>query len=137
MFETWIMLTNKSQVFSVFMLLSFTMDSFVFLFYIIIVKNNTTRVVCRGFVVVRGREGYLLTLPLSGNALMYIVTCMSDSQQGFGLEMGFIDHFKMQLVTALNYSASANPLTLQITRAHRPIFSSLLCLHQSFLCNGF
>jgi hypothetical protein len=131
------MLTNKSQVFSVFVLLSFTMDSFVFLFYIIIVKNNTTRVVCRGFVVVRGQDGYPLTLPLSGNALMYIVTCMSDSRQGFGLEIGFIDHFNTQLMTTLNYSAIPNLHILQITRAHRQVFSSLLCLHQSFPCNGF
>jgi hypothetical protein len=43
---------------------------------------------------------------------------MSDSQWGFGLEIGFIDHFNVRLVTIFNYSASADFHTLQITTAH-------------------
>jgi hypothetical protein len=33
---------------------------------------------------------------------------MYDSQWGFGLDIGFMDHFNMQLITTLNYSAIAN-----------------------------
>jgi hypothetical protein len=43
---------------------------------------------------------------------------MSDSQLGFGLDIGFIDRFNTQLVLTLNYSTIANLHTLQITRAH-------------------
>jgi hypothetical protein len=39
---------------------------------------------------------------------------MSDSRRGFGLDIGFVDHFHTQLVTTLNYSATFH--TLQITR---------------------
>jgi hypothetical protein len=41
---------------------------------------------------------------------------MSDSRRGFGLDIGFIDHFNTQLGTTSNYSAIANLHTLQITR---------------------
>jgi hypothetical protein len=43
---------------------------------------------------------------------------MSDSRRGFGLDIGFIDHFNTQLVITLNYSAIPNFHTLQITGAH-------------------
>jgi hypothetical protein len=33
--------------------------------------------------------------------MLYIVTCMSDSRRGFGLDIGFIDHFNTQLVITL------------------------------------
>jgi hypothetical protein len=33
---------------------------------------------------------------------------MCDSQRGFGLDIGFIDHFNTRLLTTLNYSAVAN-----------------------------
>jgi hypothetical protein len=38
----------------------------------------------------------------------YIVTCMSDSRRGFGLEIGFIDHSNTRLVATLNYSITAD-----------------------------
>jgi hypothetical protein len=37
---------------------------------------------------------------------------MSDSRRGFGLDIGFIDHFNTQLVIILNYSAIADLHTL-------------------------
>jgi hypothetical protein len=43
---------------------------------------------------------------------------MNDYRRGFGLEIGFTDHFNTRLVTTLNYSAIANLQTLQITTAH-------------------
>jgi hypothetical protein len=39
---------------------------------------------------------------------IYIVMCLSDSRRGFGLNIGFIDHFNKQLVITINYSATAN-----------------------------
>jgi hypothetical protein len=42
-----------------------------------------------------------------------IVTCMSGSQRGFGLEIGFTDH--LQDVTTNNYNTIANFHNLQIT----------------------
>jgi hypothetical protein len=48
--------------------------------------------------------------------------CMNDSRRGFGLDIGFIDHFNIQLVITLNYSAIANLRTLQITIAHAKSF---------------
>jgi hypothetical protein len=49
---------------------------------------------------------------------------MGDLSMGFGLEIGFIDHFNTRLVTALNYSAIADLHTLQITTAHSKSFQS-------------
>jgi hypothetical protein len=57
-----------------------------------------------------------------------IVTILSDSGRGFGLHVGFIDHFNTQLVITLNYSAIANFHTLQITSAHAESFPP---------CSGF
>jgi hypothetical protein len=42
---------------------------------------------------------------------------------GFGLDIGFIDYFNIWRMTTLNYSAIADLHTLQITRAHRLVFS--------------
>jgi hypothetical protein len=53
---------------------------------------------------------------------MNIVTCMRDSRRGFGLEIGFIDHFNTQLEITINYSAIADSHTLQITIAHAKSF---------------
>jgi hypothetical protein len=51
---------------------------------------------------------------------------MSDSRRGFGLGIGFIDHFNTQLVITL-YSAIANSHTLQITLSlFQPAVSSLV-----------
>jgi hypothetical protein len=55
----------------------------------------------------------------------YIVTCMSGSRWGFGLEVGFIDHFNTRLVTTFNYSASAYFHILQIITAHAKSFHEL------------
>jgi hypothetical protein len=41
---------------------------------------------------------------------------------GFGLVIGFIDHFNTQLMTTLNYSAIADPHTLQFTTARTKSF---------------
>jgi hypothetical protein len=43
---------------------------------------------------------------------------------GFGLEIGFIDHFNTRLMTTTNYSAIADLHTLQITTAHAKTFQS-------------
>jgi hypothetical protein len=42
---------------------------------------------------------------------------MSDDRRGYGLKIGFIDHFSIQLVTTLNYSAIADIHNSQITKA--------------------
>lgn len=52
-----------------------------------------------------------------------------DSQQGFGLEMGFIDHFITQLVNAINHSAVADLHALKITTAHAKSFQSAFTSH--------
>jgi hypothetical protein len=51
---------------------------------------------------------------------------MSDYRWGFGLEIGFIDHFNTQLVATLNYIAIANLHTLQINTAHAKSFQSVV-----------
>jgi hypothetical protein len=53
---------------------------------------------------------------------MDIVTCMSDSRRGFGLDVGFTDNFTTQLVITRNYSALADLHALQITTAHAKSF---------------
>jgi hypothetical protein len=50
--------------------------------------------------------------------------CMCDYRSGFGLEIGFIDHFNIRLVTTLNYSAIADFHTSQITTTHAKSFQS-------------
>jgi hypothetical protein len=45
---------------------------------------------------------------------------------GFGLEIGFIDHFNTWLVTTLNYSTITDLHNLQITTAHAKSFQSTL-----------
>jgi hypothetical protein len=52
-----------------------------------------------------------------------IVTCMSDSRRGFGLDIGFIGHLYTQLVIILNHSAIAELHTLQIAVTHALVFS--------------
>jgi hypothetical protein len=47
---------------------------------------------------------------------------MSESRRGFGLDIGFIDHFNIQLVITLNYGAIPNFHTLLITRAYAKSF---------------
>jgi ethanolamine utilization microcompartment shell protein EutS len=62
---------------------------------------------------------------------------MSDYRRGFGLHIGFIDHFNTQLVITFNYSAIADPHTLKVTRTYKLEFSVCYSLHQSFLGNVF
>jgi hypothetical protein len=47
---------------------------------------------------------------------------MSDSRRGIGLEIEFIGHYNIQLVTTLNHSAIADLHTSQITRTHILMF---------------
>jgi hypothetical protein len=58
--------------------------------------------------------------------MIIIVTCMSDSRRGFGLEIGFIDHFNTGLMTTLNYSAIDDFHILQIIIALAKSFQSVL-----------
>jgi hypothetical protein len=52
---------------------------------------------------------------------------------GFGLDVGFIDHFNTQLIITFNYSAIANFHTLQITRAHSKSFPACSVFNSSCL----
>jgi hypothetical protein len=56
---------------------------------------------------------------------------------GYGLVNGFIDHLYTSLGTTSNYSATVNLHNSQITAALAKPFSSLLCLNEPFLGNGF
>jgi hypothetical protein len=56
--------------------------------------------------------------------LTLVVTYISHSCWGFGLDIVFIDHFNTQLVITLNYSIITNFHTLQITRAHAKSFQA-------------
>jgi hypothetical protein len=61
---------------------------------------------------------------------------LSDSRWGFGLEIGFIDHFNARLVTALNYGAIVDLHTLQITVPYTLVILVCYCLHGAFPGNG-
>jgi ethanolamine utilization microcompartment shell protein EutS len=41
-----------------------------------------------------------------------IVTRMSDFRRGFGLNIGFIDHFNTQFVITFNYKSTEHTLSL-------------------------
>jgi hypothetical protein len=58
---------------------------------------------------------------------------MSDCQRGFGLEIGFSDHFNTRHVGTLNYSAIANFHNLHITTAHAKYFRAQSVLTSSCL----
>jgi hypothetical protein len=60
---------------------------------------------------------------------LYIVTIYSDCLRGFGLNIGFIDHFNTKQVFTLKYSVIVNFHILQITIAHRLLFSVCYSLH--------
>jgi hypothetical protein len=47
-----------------------------------------------------------------------------EYQWGFGLEIGFTDHFNTRLVTTFNYGAIPDLHTLQITTANAKSFLS-------------
>jgi hypothetical protein len=65
---------------------------------------------------------------------LYIAMCMSDCRRGFGLDIGFNGHSNTQLVITLNYRVFAYFHTLQITIAHRLVFS---VYYQTSPGNGF
>jgi hypothetical protein len=65
--------------------------------------------------------------------MINIVTCTSDSGQGFGLDIGFIDHFNTQLVITRKYSSLTNFNTLQFTRAHTKSFAAYGVFTRHFL----
>jgi hypothetical protein len=50
---------------------------------------------------------------------------------GFGLDIGFIYHFNIQLVITLNYSSTADLHSLEFTRAHTKYFPA----HSVFTCS--
>jgi hypothetical protein len=60
----------------------------------------------------------------------YCHVVRSGYRPGFGLDIGFIDHFNIQLVITFNYSAIADFHTLEFTRAYaksspaRSVFTS-------------
>jgi hypothetical protein len=56
--------------------------------------------------------------------ILYVIYCHDFEwlSTGSGLEIGFIDHFSIRLVSTLNYSAIADFHTLQITTAHAKSF---------------
>jgi hypothetical protein len=60
----WIALTTRSQVFCALVALSFSMYNFTLMFDITIVKNNITRMISCGFVVIKRRrsEGEMIIL---------------------------------------------------------------------------
>jgi hypothetical protein len=62
-----------------------------------------------------------------------IVTCMCDYRRGFGLDIGFIDHFNTQLVITLNYTANADIHTLHFTPAHSKSFPFCSVFTRHFL----
>jgi hypothetical protein len=57
---------------------------------------------------------------------------------GFGLKIGFIDHFNTQLVTTINYNGITDLHTLQITTAHAKSIQSAFssCFPVTGLNNG-
>jgi hypothetical protein len=59
------------------------------------------------------------------SSLPYILSCAWVTRRGFGLQIGFIDHFNTRLVTTLNYSTIADVHSLQITTAHAKSFQSV------------
>jgi hypothetical protein len=64
-----------------------------------------------------------------------IVTCMSDSRWGFGLEIGFIDH--LQAVTTNNFNTIANFHNLQITTTHaKSVFCVFIRPSMVTACNS-
>jgi hypothetical protein len=67
----------------------------------------------------------------------HIFTRMSAPSAGFGLEIGFVDHFNTRLLTTLNYRVIADLHNLQITADKVINIFCLLSLHQSFPGNSF
>jgi hypothetical protein len=49
---------------------------------------------------------------------LYCHVVWSNYRLGFGLNIGYIDHFSTQLVITLNYSTISYFHTLQVSRAH-------------------
>jgi hypothetical protein len=56
-----------------------------------------------------------------------------DHRRSFGLNIGFIDHFKTQLVITLNCSSIANSHVLQFTRVHAQSFPDCGVFTRHFL----
>jgi hypothetical protein len=54
-------------------------------------------------------------------------------RRGFGLDIGFIDHFNTRLVTIFNYSSITNFHTLQITKSNAKSFPACGAFTSIFL----
>jgi hypothetical protein len=70
----------------------------------------------------------------SAGTSVNILTCMCDYRRGFGLDIGFIDHFNTQPVIPLNYCAIFDLHNLKFTREQSIVF--LVC-YLTFPGNGF
>jgi hypothetical protein len=64
---------------------------------------------------------------------MYIVMYTSDSGRGFGVNIGFIDHFNTQLIITFNYSTIPDFHTSLFTRAHAKTFPACSVFTRSCL----
>jgi hypothetical protein len=61
---------------------------------------------------------------------------MCDCRRGFGLDIGFIDHLYTRLGTIINYSATDNLHTLQITTANAMSFPACCVFTSHSLVNA-
>jgi hypothetical protein len=75
-----------------------------------------------------------LTASNINDILRHVYEC--DYRRGFGLDIGFTDHFNTQTIITLNYSAIADLHTLQFTRAHVKYFPACSVFTNSCLATA-
>jgi hypothetical protein len=73
--------------------------------------------------------------PLLRLSLLILLPCVRGTRRGFGLDIGFIDHFNTWLVTTLNCSTIANFHTLHNSRAFSVFTSSCLITAPTMVCS--
>jgi hypothetical protein len=76
---------------------------------------------------------YFLQMYLNASKGKNIFACMSDSRRGFGLDIGFIDHFSSQLLITRNYSAISDFYSLPVTPEHAKSFPACSAFTTRFL----